>query len=110
MQAYSRVFTCGKIMVLGALYDTVEKLKWDLLSANSETGILMTATRETEMPFLVRVLPKQGEQLEVTVELASGAFSNRNSPEKEAERLLQTLALIIEDAIAGEVHRNLLKE
>jgi hypothetical protein len=99
MQAHSKVFSCEKVLVLGALYDTVEKLKWNLLSANSESGILMTTAKETQMPFLVRVLPKQGKQLEVTVELASGAFSERDHPDETAEHLLKTLALIIEDAL-----------
>ena len=99
MQTQSKVFACGKVMALGAMYDTVEKLKWKLVSANSDAGILMTAVKETGMPFLVRVFPKQGQQIEVTVELASGTFSDRDSPTEAAAIFLEALTQIIEDAL-----------
>lgn len=101
MQAQSKTFACGKAVALGALYDAIEKLKWKLLSANSEAGILMAAERKADMPFLIRVCPIQGDEVEVTVELASGTFSDRDSPEESAGRLLRALTLIIEEALAG---------
>ncbi|NPV92742.1 MAG: hypothetical protein HPY50_18395 [Firmicutes bacterium] len=85
-------------MVLGALYDSFEKLQWKLLSANPDAGILMASERKTGMLFLIRVCPDQGEQV-ITVELATGIFSSRDSPEKEAAGLLETLTQIIEDAL-----------
>lgn len=99
MQAQSRIFACGKAMVLGALYDAIERLNWKLLSANSETGILMTAERKSGMPFLIRVCLEQDEQVKVTLELASGTFNDRDSPEENAESLFTALTHIIEDAL-----------
>lgn len=100
MQVQYRKYGCGKLMVLGALYDTIEKLKWKLLSANSDAGIVMAAERKTGMPFLIRICPEQGGQVEVTIELASGAFTDSDAPEINAADLLETLTHIIEDALA----------
>ena len=101
MQALRKVFFCGKAMALGALYDTAERLGWKLLSSNSDTGILMIEKRLEGMPFLVRVCPKGHETVEVTVELASGVFSGRDSPATAAACLLETLTQIVEDALAA---------
>ncbi len=100
MQTQVKVFACGRAIVLGALYDTTEKLKWKLQSVNSDTGILVVAERRAGMPFLVRVFPAENEKVEVTVELASGVFSDRDSPEEAAVCFLETLTQIIEDALA----------
>ena len=99
MQAQSKGCACEKAMILGALYDAIERLKWELMSVNSDAGILMVAAGETEMPLLVRVLCKQEEQIVVTVEFASGAFPG-SSPETMAKRLLDTLSEIIKDALS----------
>jgi|GEM_PF-3934758 len=100
MQALRKVLACEKEIVLGALYDTVEKLKWKLLSANSDTGIIVVAERSAGMPFLVRVGWEENGMVEITVELASGVFSDRDSPEDAAAVLLETLARIIGDALS----------
>jgi len=100
MQAQSRRYVCGKFMVMGALYDTLEKLKWKLLSANSDAGILMVAERKVDMPFLIRVCPIQADEVEVIMELASGTFSDRDSPEENVALLFETLTHIIENAFA----------
>jgi hypothetical protein len=100
MQAQRKDFICRKTIVLGALYDAVDKLKWRLLSSNSETGMVTVIARETGILLLVTVSPKHKEQVEVTVELAPGALSGKDSPEEAAARLLKTLSLIIEDALA----------
>ena len=102
MQAQSKVFVCGKVMVLGALYDAVEKLKWKLLSSNSDTGILMIEERRDGMLFLVRVCPKEHEIVKITVELASGVFPGKDSPAEAAACLLEMLKQIIEDALAKD--------
>jgi hypothetical protein len=86
-------------MVLGALYDALEKLNWKLISTNSETGILIAAERKTSMPFLIRVNIEQADLAEVTVELASAMFAGGNLAEKESARLLETLTQIIENAL-----------
>lgn len=109
MQAQSKVFACGKVMALGALYDTIERLKWKLLSANSDAGILMIAERKTGMTFLIRVCSELDEQVEVTLELASCAFNDKNSPDEYARSLFATLSQIIEDALTfkeGKGDRN----
>ncbi|MPM76488.1 hypothetical protein SDC9_123486 [bioreactor metagenome] len=99
MQAQSKTFSCGKTVVLGALYDTIEQLKWKLLSANSDAGILMAAERKSDMPFLIRVCPMQKDEVEITVELASGAFSDKDFPEQNAAFLLDALSQVIENAL-----------
>jgi hypothetical protein len=100
MQALSKVLACEKAIVLGGLYDTIEKLKWKLLSANSNTGIIVVAERSAGMPFLIRVCSQGTRKVEVTVELASGVFSDRDSPEDAAAVLLETLTRIIGDALS----------
>lgn len=104
MRAQRKAFSCAKAMVLGALYDTAERLKWKLLSANSDTGIFVVAERSAGVHFLVRVIPGESRQFEITVELTSGVFSNRNSPEDAAACFLETLTQIIEDALAKAGH------
>lgn len=99
MQTQSRHYACGKNMALGALYDAFEKLNWKLISANSDAGILIAAERRANIPFLIRVQSEQAEQTEVTMDLASGTFSNGVMPGKEAEVFLETLTSIIEDAV-----------
>lgn len=110
MQAQRKVFACEKTIALGALYDTADKLRWKLLSANSETGILMVTERKAGIPFLIRVCPEANETVEVTVELASGVFSDRDLEEEAAVDLLKTLSQIIEDALAKTGHCTPLKE
>jgi hypothetical protein len=102
MQALRQRFLCARYIVLGALYDTVERLRWKLVSANSDAGILMTTQPRTGLPFLIRVDWEQAGQTVVTVELASGACSDRDSPGESAALLLETLAQIVAEAISGE--------
>jgi len=91
-------FMCDKHLVLGALYDVVEKLHWTLISANSEEGILIVAERVTKMLFLIRVNREEAGHTEITMELASGTFDGVQ-PEKEASCLLDMLTQIIDNAL-----------
>lgn len=100
MQAQRMIFDCDKAVALGALYDATENLKWRLLSANSETGILVIEEQRAGTPFLVRVCQKKSDMTEVTVELASGVFSGRDSPGEAAEFLLKKVAQIIANALS----------
>lgn len=99
MQTQSKAFACGKAVALGALYDAIEKLRWKLLSANSDTGVLVTEERKTGTLYLIRILPEQGGHVEVTMELASGTLNNRDSPEENARSLIAVLTHIIEAAL-----------
>lgn len=102
MQAFTRDFACAKCIVLGALYDTLDQLRWRLISANSDNGILTAAPPRTRRLFLVRVQPMPGDRTEVIVELASGASPGHELPEKSAEALLETLTQIINGALSSE--------
>ncbi len=99
MQAQSKVFACGKAMALGALYDTVERLRWKLLSADSDAGVLAVAEQKTGVPFLIRVCTERDERTIVTIEPAAGTFSSKASPGANAGILLDILTSIIEDAL-----------
>jgi hypothetical protein len=100
MQAQRMIFDCDKAVALGALYDATDNLKWRLLSANSETGILVVEERRAGTPFLVRACQKDRDMTEVTVELASGVFSGRDSPGVAAALLLEKVAQIIGNALS----------
>ena len=102
MQAFSRSFDCAKCIVLGALYDSLERLHWELVSANSDAGILTVSPPKTDSLFLVRVQPIQTDRTEVIVELASGSFYGPELPEKSAEALLETLTQITKGALCGK--------
>jgi hypothetical protein len=100
MQTQSRHYECEKPVALGALYDALEKLKWKLISANSDAGILIVSEPAVHIPFVVRVCPSGPWDMEVTIELASGAFFEMGLPEQCAKRLLQTITEMIDRAIS----------
>jgi hypothetical protein len=101
MQAFTRGFACDKCIVLGALYDTLDRLRWELVSANSDEGILMAAPPGTGLLFLVRVQPGQAGGSEVSVAPASGVPRGSDLSGKAAETLLETLRQIINGALTG---------
>lgn len=41
MQEQHRRYSCTKALALGSLYDALEQMKWVLVSANSDDGIVV---------------------------------------------------------------------
>jgi hypothetical protein len=82
-------------LALGSLYDALEQLKWTLVSANSDDGILFVREPTTGIPFVIRVCQKGSQTMELSAALASGEFSGRSLPEECMARLLQTLDAIL---------------
>lgn len=96
MNIESREYAYPKPLLLSALYDTFDKLGWKLLSANSDAGLLMTSERKTGVHFIIRVYPKQGNQMavEVSLELDSGA-----SAPDIAARMFATLDALLKESL-----------
>jgi hypothetical protein len=101
VQVRNRCYTCGKLMILSALYDTFEKLGWKLLSADSETGIINVLDRKTGEKYLIRVQPEQAKNVDILIEPEPHSHSGRDSPEEAVGQLFDTMERIIRDALAG---------
>lgn len=95
MQEQRRRYGCAQPLLLGAMYDALEDLKWTLVSANSDDGILYIREPTAGVPFVIRVYPKGSQVMELTAALASGAFSGQRLPEESMTRLLGTLEAIL---------------
>jgi hypothetical protein len=105
VQIRNRCYTCGKLMLLSALYDTFEKLGWKLLSTDSETGIINVLDRKTGEKYLIRVQPERMKNVDVIIKLEPGSHSGRDSPEEAVGQLFDTMEQIIRDALAGAPFR-----
>ncbi len=98
MEIRQRRYPCSKPLALASLYDTLEKLKWRLISSNSDAGILIALDRKTAAQFLIRVSAEQRDEVAVTVEQAS-VCPNRKQADLSALGLLEALDEMIRSAL-----------
>lgn len=106
MKDQHRRYGCSKPLVLGSLYDVMEKTKWKLVSANSDDGILLVQEPTAGIPFVIRVCPGTGQTVELSVLLASGEFTGRSLTEESINHLLQALDAILAAVSVQQVPLN----
>lgn len=100
MEVRQRRYPCSKPLALASLYDTLEELKWRLISANSDAVILIALDRKTSVGFLIRVFMEKKDEVAVTVEPAS-ACPDREQADFSALCLLEALDGMIQSALEG---------
>lgn len=109
MQEQHRRYGCTRPLALGSLYDALEQMKWTLVSANSDDGILYVREPTASIPFIIRVCPDVGPTVELSAALASGEFSGWSLPEESMARLLGTLDAILAAVSIRQVPPNKLE-
>lgn len=106
MKDQRRCYRCSKPLVLGSLYDVMEKTKWKLISANSDEGILLVQEPSAGIRFVIHVCPGAAQTVELSVMLASGEFSGWSMTENSINRLLQALDVILAAVSVQQVPLN----
>jgi hypothetical protein len=110
MREQRRRYGCAQPLLLGAIYDVLEDLKWTLVSANSDDGILYIREPSAGIPFVIRLSPQGNRVVELSAVLASGAFSGRSLPEESITRFLGMLEAILAAVAVQPVPFDELKE
>jgi hypothetical protein len=95
MQEQRRRYGCTKVLVLGSLYDALEQMKWLLVSANSDDGIVVIQEPTMGISYVIRVCPDGKQTVELYAALASGEFAGKSLPEEIMNCLMQTLDEIL---------------